>query len=324
MLPSRLCFLLLFGWLALIPQARADHPLRLALSMTPLSAPFIIALEKGFFDDQGLEVSVLRVQGGHRAAREMLDGRADVATSSETVVMFNSFENRDFGIVCTFVNTDNDIKLITRRDTGIRTVDDLAFHKVGTIMGASAHFFLDEALLLHQVDRSTVEIVKLQPEEMADSLLAHKVDAVVVWEPFAHLILKRLGEEAVVLPHDRTYIETFNALATRHYAQGHAKNLEKMVRGLFSATRFLFEHEGESQRIVANYLGKNMSVIQPLWEDLNFEISLHQWLITTLEREARWAMSHQLVEGKEMPNYLQFLYPETLDSIRPRAVTIFR
>ena len=56
----------------------------IAMSVTPLSAPFIIAQAKGYFVEQGLlNVTIHEVIGGYRALRAILQGEADIATASD-------------------------------------------------------------------------------------------------------------------------------------------------------------------------------------------------------------------------------------------------
>ena len=119
-------------------EAAEEKAVTVAMSLTPLSAPFIVADDRGYFAKNGLNVTIKDFVGGHRSIKAVFDGKADIATSSEVVVMFNSFKRSDFTIVCTFVTSDNDVKIITRKDTGIRVVQDLVGHRVGTVTGASA------------------------------------------------------------------------------------------------------------------------------------------------------------------------------------------
>jgi NitT/TauT family transport system substrate-binding protein len=309
--------------MAATAAAKAER-VRVAMSTTPLSAPFIIADEMGYFTENGLDVELKEVIGGHRAIRAVFKGEADLATSSEAVVMFNSFERADFAVLCTFVSSDNDVKIITRRDSGIERVGDLAGHRVGTILGASAQFFLDETLVLNGINRSTMEIVHVNPETSPEALELGDVDAVVTWEPFAYLTLTRLGNAAVVVPHDRAYIETFNAIVMRDYAKRNQDVLRRMVRALIKASDFLVTRGEESQRMVAKRLGKDLAMIQAVWGDFSFGVSLHQWLLTTLEAQARWAVNNALVADQAPPNYLDFLLVEPLEQLDPQAVTIFR
>jgi hypothetical protein len=52
----------------------------------------------------------------------VLDGAADLGTSSDAVVMFTSFNRTDLAVVSTFVTSRNDVKLVARKDRGVAAV----------------------------------------------------------------------------------------------------------------------------------------------------------------------------------------------------------
>lgn len=303
----------------------ADKPadLTLIMSISPFSSPFVVALEKGYFAESGLNVKVKEVIGGHRAAKALFQGEGDIATSSETIVMRNSFERNDFSVFCTFVTSTNHSKLVTRKDTGIRTVSDLTGKRIGTVTGASAHFFLDELLILNSIDADSVELVHINPESAATVLAEGSVDAVAVWEPWAHLSVQALGDKAVIVPHEKIYIETFNALTTKAFAQARPDLLKKVLRGLLRAVTFIREHPQAAQEMVARRFDKDLSIIQTIWKNFEFDISLDQWLITTLEAEARWAMRRNLVAQSPLPDYLDFLLVAPLKEVAKDKVNLF-
>ena len=114
------------------------------------------------------------------------------------------------------------------------------------------------------------------------------------------------------------------AIVTRDYATKNQDVLERLLRALIQATHFLATHQEEAQRIVTTRLHEDAAIIKAMWGDLNFEVSLRQWLLTTLEAEARWAVSREIVAKKELPNYLDFLLIGPLERVSPQAVTIFR
>ena len=58
------------------------------------------------------------------------------------------------------------------------------------------------------------------------------------------------------------------------------------------------------------------------WPLYRFKLQLTQDLIVLMEREATWAMRNNLVENREMPNYLDFFYFDALDKVKPEAVTV--
>lgn len=299
-------------------------PVRIALSLSPLSSPFIVALEKGYFSEFGLAPTVTKVVGGYRAANALFSGEVDIATTAETVVMFNSFKGLNFGIFSTFVRSDNDVKLMARKDAKIQTLADLAGHRVGTTKGSSAQFFLDYTLMMNQVPRAGMEFVHVAPEDAISALKKGDVDAIAAWEPIGRRTKIALGDAVVEVPHDRFYIETFNAIAMKAFAKNNGETLDNVLRALIKAEEFISNNGKEAQGIVSAYLKMDPKLLAAIWPDFVFTITLDQSLITSLEAEARWAIRESLVDAKDIPNYLNVLLPESLERVRPQSVTVFQ
>ena len=296
---------------------------RIAMSATPLSSPFIIAQQKGFFKELGINVEIKQVKGGHLSLNAVLAGEADIATSSEAVVMFNSFKRSDFSVFCTFVTSDNDVKIIARSDSGINSINALKGKKVGTILGTSAHFFLSYTLLMNGVSEDGITISNFKPHESIKLLKNKKLDAVVMWEPYAYLAQKELGNKVKVINHDRVYVETFNAISMREYANKNPDKLSAIIQALINATDYIKQHSEESQKIVAEVLAKDLSLVKTTWPDFSFSVGLNQWLLTSMENEARWAIKHEFLKVEEIPNYINFINRKPLNKVAPQRITIF-
>ena len=310
-----------------LPQELTDereNEITVAMSNSPLSAPFIIASEKGYFKEQGLQVKIKKFNGGHRSIKALFSGEADVATSSEAVVMFNSYDRSDFGVFCTFVTSDNDVKIIARSDSGIKKISDLVGRKIGTIKGTSAHYFLSHTLLLNGISESSVEIISINPEDSVFKIESKEVDVIVTWEPYSYLAKKTLGDAVTIIPHGKYYIETFNGIVMREFAKNNQVVLELMLKALIKATHYMQVESLQSQKIVATRLHKDLNVIAATWNDFNYAITLNQWLLTGLESEARWAVEHGFVTKKKNINYLDYVLPEPLRNVSPVDVTIYR
>ncbi len=67
-----------------------DATVTIAVSRTPLSAPFLVAEKLGFFKQQGLNVSLMPCDGGVACTKMMIDREVEYATASESVVMYQS------------------------------------------------------------------------------------------------------------------------------------------------------------------------------------------------------------------------------------------
>jgi NitT/TauT family transport system substrate-binding protein len=299
-------------------------PIRIAMAITPLSAPFMVAHTKGYFAEHGLlNVTLIPYVGGHRALRAIFAGEADIATASDLPTMFHSFTRDDYAVLFTFVTSDHDVKVITRHDTGIRTAADLAGKTIGATLGASSHFFLKSFLVYHQVNTDNINLINVSPEDMTKALQNGEVDAVSTWEPFAYETVQALGRNALTISRPEAfYQETFNAIAQKPYIHNNKEIIYRIARSIDKAINFIRNNEEPSQAIVRQFFPGDTALLSAIWQDFVFDLSLDQSLLVTLENEARWAINNGLVEAKTHPNYLHYLYLDAVKAVRPEAVSV--
>ena len=310
-------------WLAASVPAWAAT-LTLAVARTPLSLPLYVAQAEGYFSAEGLAPKIIDCLGGHICLQLVFDGAADIATASDTPVMFRSFERDDYVVIGTLVTTSDDVKLIGRRNAGITLPSHLRGKKVGVVRGSSSQFFLDAYLLWHGIDPGSVDLIWLQPDQMASALQAGKVAAVAVWEPFAFDTIGALKGDAMVLPHSGVYSLSFNLVAHRRLAGPRDAELVKLLRAVARAGEFIRRNPRESQAILRQRLGVDQRFVDWVWPGLRFQLALDQSLVKTLEREARWAIREGRVAGKTVPNYLRYLHASPLREVDTNAVGMLR
>ena len=311
--------------LAFIVPATAAQELTIALSRTVLSLPVYVAESQRYFADEGVAVRTRECVGGQRCIKFIFDGQAQLATASELPVMFHSFSRTDYAVIATFVTSVRDVKLIVRRSAGVETPTGLQGKRVGTVKGTSAHYFLDAFLLFNGLDPKQVELVPLQPEEIATALKDGRIDAAAIWEPFAYRSLKALAGDGRVLPSARIYTETFNLVAGRRLIAEREDDLVKVLRALQRAQQFIEQQPRQAQAILKERLQEDQAFIEATWTDVDYRMSLSQSLLSTLEGQARWALREGHVPaGGAVPGYLQFVEPAALRRAMPSAVTLVK
>lgn len=299
-------------------------PLAVAIARTPLSLPLYVAQAEGYFEAAGLDLKVTDCNGGHRCLQFVLEGAADVATASDSPIMFRSFEREDYAVIGTFVTTSVDVKLVARPSAGVTTPAQLRGKKVGVVRGSSSQFFLDSYLLWHGIDPGSVDLVWLQPDEMAAAMLSGKVAAVAAWEPFAFDTLSAMKGDASVLPDAGIYTLSFNLVAHKRLAGARDAELVKLLRAVARAETFIQSHPAEAQAILRKRLDVDQRFIDWVWPGLRFRLGLDQSLVKTLEGEARWAIREGHVSGKTVPNFLRYMYAPPLREVDANAVGLPR
>lgn len=311
---------LLLG-LSAMPVAVSAAGLAIAVARSPLSLPLYVAESQGYFAAEGVQVALKEVIGGNRAMQQLRDGEVDLATASETVAVFHSFKRNDFAVIASFATSTEDVDLIVGKDLGNARPDQLAGKRIGTVIGASSHYYVDSWLVFHGVDPRSTRPVSLQPETMASALANGTVDAVAIWNPFSFEILKTVPG-ARQLPNPGTYRLSFNLISGQKLLGPRDNELAGVLRALLRAEQFIQTEPLKAQAILRDRLALNQDFIDWIWPKFNHRVMLDQSLVTTLESVARWARHEGHVTASRSPNYLNFIYDEPLRMARPDRLRI--
>ncbi len=284
-----------------------------------------IAESKGYFESEGLDLDIKEFDSGRLSLQAMLKGEGvDISTVAPTPIMFSSFDRQDFYIFSTFVYANEDIKVIANGSEGITEAADLKGKKLGTPAGTTGQFVAEVFLVNNGLLPSEVEIIDISPSELPDALKNKQVDVIVIWEPHAYNAQNLLGQDAIRLSGSELYRTTFNFLVMKEYAESHPEVLVKFLRAIDNATDFIGENKEESQNIVAERLKLDKENMAKFWDAFTFEISLDQSLLVAIEAEARWAIKSKFTDKIEVPNYLDYIYYDALEEVKPEAVGIIR
>jgi signal transduction histidine kinase/CheY-like chemotaxis protein len=147
----------------------------IALSLEPMSALAVIADTEGFLRKEGLDVTIKEYASGHLALQGMLKGEAEFATVAGPPIVMNSFERNDFKVFATIATSDNDAKIVARRDRGIAQPADLAYtdkdvrlaERIGSqIAGAIANAQLYTERIQSEKERAALEEQLHQSQRM--------------------------------------------------------------------------------------------------------------------------------------------------------------
>ena len=289
-----------------------------------MSSPIIIAQEKGYFEENGLKVTIKPYPSGKKAIETMFAGENDVATTAELPIMFQSFVRNDFNVIATFTHSYKDIKVIARKDRGIKTPADLKGKRIGLIDKTGTHFFSYVYFTEHKIDPSTLKISFYPPADLPEVLKSGQVDAIVAFEPIAYQALAKLSGQAIMLPPSNLFRNTFNLAAKKDWTKQHPETLKKIIKAVDKAIEFTKNNKDESIELIASSLKLPKEYLFSVWGDLVFQLSLDNYMLTTMEDEARWAIKYEFVDTQVVPNYLDFIYLDAMKAVKPDAVSIVK
>ncbi len=307
----------------LLSLAAHAAPLRIGVSETLLSLPLYVAEAEGFFQKRGVNVEFVNCIGGNRCVKNMLDGQTDMSTATELPVVFNSFSRSDFAILTSFVSVANDLKVVARTDAKITEPGKLRDKTLGYVKGGASQYVLDLVLVYNGIDPDTVKLKAITPETALTALANKEVDALCIWEPFVSRIELELGTDVQLVPIPKLYTETFNLIAMQSAIKARPQELERIVQALKDSTQFIQTHPEKVKALAAKRLRVPVTLIDKIFDDYRFRLSLNRSLPRTMEGQGRWALREGHVPSNlPQPNYTSFLYPAFLKTVDPSAVSL--
>ena len=304
-----------------VPAKAALPALKITVAYTtqPQSTLVHVAVVKGYFAEEGLEVQSQMHTYGKAALRSMLDGKADFATVAETPVMFSLSKGEQFFVIANIEASTQNNAVVARREAGISRPRDLRGKRVGFTPGTTSEFFLDSFLTAQGLSRKDLRPVPLKPEEMRQAIRDRTVDAVCTWNYPLSQIERDLDTTGVVFYDQEIYTETFNIAVSREVMEGRHEAVHAFLRAIIRAEVFVAEQPEEAQAIMASATGIDRGLIRAVWDAFHYSVRLDQTLLITLEDETRWAIKQKLTVQTAMPEYRKFIHEDSLLAIRAEA-----
>ncbi len=304
-----------------VQQSPPMETIRVATSQTGLL--IWIALDKGFFAENEVDVQIEIVGGGTAAMDKVLAGEADFSASSEFTLVANSFKHPNLRVVGT-VSTADTIGLTVRKDHGIGQISDLKGKKIGVTFGSAGEFFLRRFLVFHHLTVEDVELISMKPKEIYDSFVNGSIDAGFSWEPNNFNMKKQLGNKAEYFPGQSGQDFHFILTGLTEWITSHQDATQRLLKALVQAEQFTRNNKAEAQRLLINRFGMDSEFLNHLWSKHNLTVSLPQSLLTVADEAAQWRVDNKLTDQQEIPNFLNFLYLDALIKVHPEMVTVVR
>ncbi|KAA0598818.1 putative hydroxymethylpyrimidine transport system substrate-binding protein [Azospirillum lipoferum] len=145
--------------------------------VNPDHAPLVVAQEKGFFKDAGLEVTLTAPADPNDPPKLVAAGGADIAVSYQPQLILQVAEELPLVRIGTLVSTPLN-SVVVLRDGPVKTLKDLKGRKVGYSIAGFEDALLGAMLEKQGLSLKDVELVNVN-FSLSPSLLSGQVDAVV-------------------------------------------------------------------------------------------------------------------------------------------------
>jgi ABC-type nitrate/sulfonate/bicarbonate transport system substrate-binding protein len=305
------------------PVPASAVPITISTPPTDASALYYIAEDRQFFSENGLNVTARYYNPAAAGIPAMLHGEVDVAGVSEYAVVLNALDGKNISILASTVGIQN-VYLIGLKDRGIGNITDLRGKKIGVSRGSNAEFYLGRFLTLHGIDIQDVTLVDVLPPQYGDALAAGGIDAIICPQPYVSQITGSMGDAVISWPAQSGQLVYGVAVARRDWAAHNPDLAQRYLRSIGMAADYIATNPAESQAIVQKRLNLSDAYMTSVWPENHFSLTLDQSLVLAMEDEARWMIKNNMTNATVVPDFRNYIYPDTLDAVKPGSVNIIR
>jgi NitT/TauT family transport system substrate-binding protein len=286
-----------------------------------LNSLIYVANEQNYFAANGLNVTFKSYGSGFAAMQGMLKGEVNLALASEFVIAEEALANNSFytfGSIAKY----NIYNVVARTDKGVSNISDLTGKTVGVAFGTISQIYFGGFIELKNIKQSEVIIVNVPNPQSANALENGTVDAVVTYQPIINQIESLIGNNTVVWPAQANQLGYFDAACTTNWAAAHSDLIVSFLKALIQAENFITNHQNQAMSTVANTLNYTLTYMATVWPNYQFSITLDQSQLLALQEESQWLVNNNLTNATSVPNFLNYLYLNGLETVDPNGVTI--
>jgi NitT/TauT family transport system substrate-binding protein len=170
-----------------------------------------------------------------------------------------------------------------------------------------------------------VSLVNVPPPQALEAInKGDSIDGVIAWEPYSSQIRGRLGDRAVALPVQNNQ-PGYGAIVVRNdWITGHGEVLHRFLKSLAQAEDYTSRSPAAAKAIVRKRLNYDDAFTETIWSENQIFLSLDQSLIAAMEDEARWMIHNGLTKEREVPDFVNYIYADGIQAVKPEAVTFIR
>ena len=279
-----------------------------------------MALEHGYFKEQGLDVDYRVFPSGTTAFQTFRTGQGDIVMTGDLPSVQYFFNNP--GQYQTFAAIERDAKgyvVIARKD--VRKPQDLAGKTVATRVGSTGSWFISEFLTKNGVDPKSVPVKNLDTQLLPAALCKGDIAAFFIWQPIGSRTLEICPNDAHQLSTGEGYIQGYLVAGARPEFLNSADGADKVVRFLRAVMKGRAKAESDFPAVAA-FAAKTYSLSEKAtkdqWDTNIRPVALDKVYYDDFCSLSKWAQGAGLTT--QPLDFTKLTWPNGLRTIDPKLV----
>ena len=308
----------------LVLQPTAGGAQQPALKMTLFGQPSVnndsiwMAMEKGFYQQEGLDITYRLFPSGTTAFQAFQTGQGDVVMSGDLPSVQYFFRaNGDYRTIAVIERDAKGYVAVAQK--GITKPQDLAGKTIATRVGSTGSWFISEYLSKNGVDASKVAVKNLDTQVLPAALCGGDIAAFFIWQPVGSRTLEICPDKAHYLTDASGYVQGYLVAGARPQWLNSAQGRDIAVRWLRATMQGRDVAEKDFGAVAAyakSKLDLSEKATREQWDTNIRPLALDKIYYDDFCSLSRWAQAEKMTERKI--DFQQLTWPEGLKAIDPR------
>ncbi len=232
-----------------------------------------IAMEKGFFREQGLDVEVAGIfKAGPEEMSAFAAGSLDMGYVGQAPAT-TAVANRVTDVtVLAQVNKEGSA-IVVKKGSKIKKMTDL----VGKSIAVPGHstvqdFLLRKALAKFKIKEKKVNLIVLKPPEMIGALRTDQIDAFIAWEPYPAKAVT-MGTGRILLASNKIWKNhpCCVLVADSNFIKNSPQKIKGIIKAHVKATNYIHNNLDDAVKIAVKYTGMDEKTVMNSIKNIKYD-----------------------------------------------------
>jgi len=249
-------------------SAKSELTVMLDWFVNPDHGPLIIAHEKGFFSQMGLDVNIVAPANPNDPPKLVAAGKVELAISYQPQLHVQVSEGLPLIRIGTLVATPLN-SLVVLKEGDIKNISDLKGKKIGFSVGGFEDAMLAAMLEKHGVSINDVELINAN-FALSPAILSGKVDAIIgAFRNFELNQLNIVGRPGRAFYPEEEGVPSYDELIIiAHKDKVRDPRFGKFIEAIEKSVQFMINHPDESWRLfIKEHVNLDDELNKRAWKD---------------------------------------------------------
>jgi taurine transport system substrate-binding protein len=218
--------------------------------------PAYIAVQKGFFKEQGLNVEFKSFPTSSARMTALAAGAVDFgSTGAISAISLMASGDKSFTLFGAPDVYTGQEGIVASKD--INNLEDLKGKKVAVPFSSSSHVMLVDLLKQKGLDpQKDVKIINMSGDDILSSFTNGQIDAAAIWSPAFQKIQTVQGAHVIAKDTDTTIYKNYNfntgpdvLVISNKFVKENPDTTKKLLTGYFNAIKWMRDNPGEAATI---------------------------------------------------------------------------